>query len=283
MKAMHAHFFVEVQRDFAVRSGAQMMAAGFEFTLNGLVLIEFAVGDDVRSIVFAGDRLVAGCEIDDAEARVAQADSAVAADPLALSVRAAMIEASSLRVRAVAGETGSRREYTATIPHILRAPMVFREFELSGTLSGEGGQREKNTWRSSRRAIEFWYSLEEEDLAMQRGLPVSSERDASVGAQCHRRIDARRAERGDVSGKSGDEQQQQRHARRRWQHPRARCRTAVRRSIVLRPCDALTPITMPINARRRVPVRIRPRTWEAKRREPCGSRSPASGESLSTR
>src|SRR5689334_1211524 len=82
-----------MKRDLAVGSGAQAMAGPFQFLLDRFVAIELAVADDRRASVFAGDRLIAGGEIDDAEARVAQTHFAVGAQPVTLAVRAAMLQA----------------------------------------------------------------------------------------------------------------------------------------------------------------------------------------------
>ena len=43
--------------------------------------------------VFAGDRLIAGGQVDDAEPRMPEGNAAVGRDPMALPVGAAMIEA----------------------------------------------------------------------------------------------------------------------------------------------------------------------------------------------
>jgi hypothetical protein len=45
-----------------------MMTSALQLLLDGLVIVEFAVNDNVLACVFAGDRLVTGGEVDDAEA-----------------------------------------------------------------------------------------------------------------------------------------------------------------------------------------------------------------------
>jgi hypothetical protein len=95
MEAMGAEFFVKMESDFAVRPGAETMAARFEFALNALVVVELAVDDDVGALIFTGDGLVSCGEIDDAEAGVAEADALVGADPLTLAVWAAVVEGGS--------------------------------------------------------------------------------------------------------------------------------------------------------------------------------------------
>ena len=69
------------------------MARLFEFLSDGFVAVELAVDRDVDALIFAGDGLIAGSEIDDAEARMPQGHPAVRGDPLALAIRAAMVEA----------------------------------------------------------------------------------------------------------------------------------------------------------------------------------------------
>src|ERR1700722_7035327 len=92
MQALRSQVFVEVQRDLAIRARAQPMSPRLEITLNRLVFVEFSVGDDMRSVVFAPDRLISGGEIDDARPRVGEPDTVVSADPLSLSVGPAVIE-----------------------------------------------------------------------------------------------------------------------------------------------------------------------------------------------
>jgi hypothetical protein len=45
--------------------------------LDAFVVVELAVNDDVGTVVFGGDGLVAGDEIDDAEARVPESHAAI--------------------------------------------------------------------------------------------------------------------------------------------------------------------------------------------------------------
>ena len=93
MEACGAEVFVEMQRDLAVGAGAQAVACALRVPAGWLVTVELAVDDDVRAFVLAGDRLVAGGEIDDAEPRVTESNAAVWADPVALPIGTAMIEA----------------------------------------------------------------------------------------------------------------------------------------------------------------------------------------------
>ena len=76
VQALRAEIFVEMQGDLAVRARAQAMTGLLEFALDRFVAIEFAIDDDAGLSVLAGDRLISGREIDDAEPRVAKSDAA---------------------------------------------------------------------------------------------------------------------------------------------------------------------------------------------------------------
>ena len=93
VQALWAKVFIKVQSDFAVGSGAQAVARLLQFPLDRFIAVEFAVDDDVGLAVLAGDGLIAGGEVDDAETRVAEGDAAVGRYPVALAVGAAMVEA----------------------------------------------------------------------------------------------------------------------------------------------------------------------------------------------
>ena len=92
VQALRAEIFIKVERDFAVRARAQAVSRLFELSLNRFIAIEFAVDHDPSAAVFAGDGLVARRQVDDAETRVSERDSVVLRPPVALSIRAAMIE-----------------------------------------------------------------------------------------------------------------------------------------------------------------------------------------------
>src|SRR3954447_5616240 len=69
------------------------MSSRLEFSLDGFELVELSVDDDPRAPIFAGDRLIACREIDDAQACVSKAGLAVFRNPLALPVGTTVIEA----------------------------------------------------------------------------------------------------------------------------------------------------------------------------------------------
>ena len=68
------------------------MARVIERTLHALVVVELSVDDDVEALVLVGDRLIAGVEVDDAEARMPEPDTAMRRDPVSAPVRPAMVE-----------------------------------------------------------------------------------------------------------------------------------------------------------------------------------------------
>src|SRR5262249_50886249 len=80
----------EVQGDLAVGAGAEAVPPGFEVALGALEVVDLAVDDDPHRLVLAGDRLLAGRQVDDAEPGVAQPGAPVAGEPGALSVRPAV-------------------------------------------------------------------------------------------------------------------------------------------------------------------------------------------------
>ncbi len=69
--------------------------APLEFVLDDFEIVELAVDDDLRTLVFAGDRLIAGREIDDAQPRVPKGHSPVGGYPVALSIGTPMVKAPS--------------------------------------------------------------------------------------------------------------------------------------------------------------------------------------------
>jgi hypothetical protein len=68
------------------------MASLLQLALDRLVAVELAVHHDLQASVLVRDRLIAGREVDDGEARVAEPDPAMRRDPPALRVGAAMLE-----------------------------------------------------------------------------------------------------------------------------------------------------------------------------------------------
>ncbi len=68
------------------------MPLGFQAPADRLEVVELAVDDDVERLVFVGDRLIAGGQVDDAQPRVSEARAPVRGRPGRLVVRAAMHE-----------------------------------------------------------------------------------------------------------------------------------------------------------------------------------------------
>ena len=96
--------------------GAQLVAAADQLALDALVVVELAVDDDVQAFVFVGDRLIAGCQVDNAQPRMPQRDAAVRRDPMPLAVRPAMVQG-WMPLRGL-DRDGPRRENMATMPHM---------------------------------------------------------------------------------------------------------------------------------------------------------------------
>ena len=98
---MRPEVFVEVQRDLAVRTRAETVAALFQFATLALEVVELAVHDDAEAFVLVGDGLVAGRQVDDTQTRVAKADAMVRRNPNALLVGPAVNEAPDRAVQRV--------------------------------------------------------------------------------------------------------------------------------------------------------------------------------------
>src|SRR5439155_19167663 len=86
--AIPAVFFIEMQNRLSVALGAITMAARLQVRSELLMVVDFAVVNDPEVFVFVGDRLVAGGNIDDAEAAHGQPD--ITFDKEAVIVRPAM-------------------------------------------------------------------------------------------------------------------------------------------------------------------------------------------------
>src|SRR4051794_2842159 len=92
------------------------MSCLFEFLLDGFVTVELAVDGNTSALTLAGNRLIAGGEIDDAEARVPQGNAAVWRDPVPLPIRSAMMEALRGTLHGCCGHcvtTGEKRDNSA--------------------------------------------------------------------------------------------------------------------------------------------------------------------------
>src|SRR5438552_2855048 len=93
LQAMSTEVFVKMESHLAIRSSPKPMSVLFEFLLNRLVIVEFAVNNNAKSFVFICDRLISGREVDDTKTRVPQPDSTIGSDPVSLSVGAPVMKA----------------------------------------------------------------------------------------------------------------------------------------------------------------------------------------------
>jgi hypothetical protein len=110
VQALRTEIFVEMKRNLAVGAGPQAVTGSLKRPLDRLIAVELAIDDDPCPFVLAGDRLVSRRKIDDAEPRMAEADTAVRRDPIAPPIRATMMKAAggplerAVRYRLAAGE-----------------------------------------------------------------------------------------------------------------------------------------------------------------------------------
>ena len=91
-QAGRAEVLIEVQSDLAIGAGAEAVASALEVLLYALEVVELAIDDDPQALVLAGDRLLAGGQVDDAESGMAEPDPPIAGDPRPLSIRPAVGE-----------------------------------------------------------------------------------------------------------------------------------------------------------------------------------------------
>ena len=87
MQALCAEVLIEVQRNLAIRTSAQVVTRVFEIMPNRLVAIEFAIRYDPNSFILARNRLISGRKVDDAEPRMTESNSTIGTYPMALAVR----------------------------------------------------------------------------------------------------------------------------------------------------------------------------------------------------
>jgi hypothetical protein len=74
---MRAEFLVQAQRNLAVRARAEPMAALLQIAPLTLEVIKFTVDDDMNAFVLVRDRLIAGCEVNNAQPRVSETDALI--------------------------------------------------------------------------------------------------------------------------------------------------------------------------------------------------------------
>src|SRR5947207_6463608 len=90
-QATRTQIFIEMQRNFAVRSRGQTMTRGLQLLPNAIVIVELAVDHDAHALVFVCDWLVPSLEIDDAQTRMAHADLLVRSQPNLLPIRPSVV------------------------------------------------------------------------------------------------------------------------------------------------------------------------------------------------
>ena len=92
VQASRAEVFIKVQCDLTVGARAKAVATTFEVALDTLEIVELTVDDDPHALVLAGDRLLAGGQVDDAEPGMSHPNPPIGSDPRSLAVGTAMGE-----------------------------------------------------------------------------------------------------------------------------------------------------------------------------------------------
>jgi hypothetical protein len=110
LQAVSTIILIQMQGNFAVRASSQSMPCLFEFVLDRLVAVEFAVNNDLKLFVLICDRLISGRKINDAQAGVPETDPGIRSEPIALAVRTTMAETLCSRFEYPASDRGMRRE-----------------------------------------------------------------------------------------------------------------------------------------------------------------------------
>src|SRR5437016_1654139 len=89
---MSAKILIEMKRNFTVGARPKFVSSLFKLLLNRLITVELTIHDDPKRFVLVRDWLISGRQVYDAQPCVSQTDSTVGCDPVAPSVRAAMVE-----------------------------------------------------------------------------------------------------------------------------------------------------------------------------------------------
>src|SRR5437773_6687981 len=96
------------------------MAGLLELALDRLIGVEFAIDDDPCLFVLAGDRLIAGRKIDDAEAGMSERNPPVGGNPVTLAVGATMPETAGRPLQRGCGNRFTLREKGHNTAHAWR-------------------------------------------------------------------------------------------------------------------------------------------------------------------
>src|SRR5215471_10555139 len=106
-----------MQCDFTIRPRAQMVTRTFELALSGFIVVEFAVNNNVLAPILAGNGLVSGREVDNAESCMTQSYLPIRRNPLPLSVRAAVIKSPGSLLQHRRRNRATAREYCDDSEH----------------------------------------------------------------------------------------------------------------------------------------------------------------------
>src|SRR5882672_3438359 len=78
--------------NLAVRPGSKLVPPLFQFLLDRLVAVEFAVDNNAERLVLVGDGLISGSKVDNTQTCMSERDAAIWSPPVAHTVRTAMPE-----------------------------------------------------------------------------------------------------------------------------------------------------------------------------------------------
>src|SRR3974390_1501356 len=94
LEAVRAVVLVKMQSHLTVRPSSELMAALLQVASLPFKIVKLPVGNDVDTCILVGDRLIAGGEIDNAQARVAKGDTPICRNPGTVAIGATMMESS---------------------------------------------------------------------------------------------------------------------------------------------------------------------------------------------
>src|SRR5580658_4095736 len=118
VQAVSAEIFIKVKGDFTVGARLQMMPGLFKLLLYAFVIVELAVYDDLPGAVLVRDGLIAGGQVDDAQACVPETYLSVRRYPIALAVRASMTKGFCRVFESDLGDRSGRRENGNNSTHL---------------------------------------------------------------------------------------------------------------------------------------------------------------------
>src|SRR4051794_27114811 len=102
------------------------MSTPLEVPLDSLETVELPVHDNPCSLILAGDRLISGIKIDDAQARMAKPHFSILRDPVPLAVGATMIQTFGCAFQGSRAYLSATREYSDNSTHTFVVLLLWR-------------------------------------------------------------------------------------------------------------------------------------------------------------